>query len=260
MGEIIAIANQKGGVGKSTTAAALGDALRRGGAKVLYVDLDPQGNLTHSLCGVPSPEGLRLTDLMVKGGDIVHAIQHVKCGDLIASDTSLVGADITMTDALPRREFGLRSLLAPIQEAYDYMLIDTPPTLGLLALNSITASNSIIIPACPDIYSLQGIGQLFQTIEMVRRYYNPFAIIRGILLTRHDKREKLGREIGDLLERVAERIGTKVFNTVIRESVAIRNAQKARESIFDFDPTGHAAEDYKALADELTALTKKVME
>lgn len=260
MGEVIAVANQKGGVGKSTTVGALGDALRRKGERVLFVDFDPQGNLTHSLGGTPAKGSDRIADVMLRGTDVAMTIQHLEYGDLIASDSSLVGADITLTDSLPRREFGLRNAIAPIRDAYDYIIIDTPPTLGLLALNSLSACNSIIIPATSDIYSLQGIGQMYQTIEMVRRYYNPFVSISGILLTRFEGREILGREMSDLLTRVAQQIGSKVFDTRIRECIALRKAQRDRKSIFEYDPSGHGAEDYSALADELVGNGRKYID
>lgn len=249
MAEVIAVTNQKGGVGKSTTAWALGGGLALRGARVLYVDMDAQGNLTHSL-GADDEAPVGIMDVLLRGEDVRDAIVSTPQGDVVPSSSSLAGADITISNEAPQREFVLKRALAPIASSYDVIVIDTPPTLGVATVNALVASNGVIIPATADVYSVQGIGQLFQTVEAVRRYSNPFIKIRGILVTRHSDRTIIGREVAGILSQVATRIRTKMYGRAIRECVDIRSAQFNRRSIYDFAPDSHAAEDYMALTDE----------
>jgi len=247
MTRIIAVANQKGGTGKSTTAAALGAGLVLRGYKVLYVDLDAQGNLSYSLGATDT--GLSILDVLVGNTDALTALQHTQQGDIIASCAGLASADTVITST--GKEYKLREALAPIKGKYDFIIIDTAPALGILTVNALTACTWAIVPAQADIFSLQGIGQLYTTIDAVRRYCNPELTIKGILLTRHNSRTILSRDLTAMIEQTAERLHTKLFTTVIRETVTIKEAQASQQGIFDYSPKSNAAQDYGALLDEI---------
>ncbi len=247
--DIIAVINQKGGVGKSTTAHALLSGLFLKGFKVLGVDLDAQGNLTHT----SGARGTGSTAREILNGDITaaEAIQHTPSGDIIPSNRGLAGADSFITDT--GKEYRLREALEPLRCHYDYIIIDTPPALGILTINALTACNKVIIPAQADIYSLQGIGQLNDTIQPVKKYCNPGLQIAGILLTRYTPRAVLNRQIAELVNQMAESLGTKVFTATIRDGIAIREAQATQQSIFTYAPRAKVTADYKAFIDELIA-------
>lgn len=254
MAEILAVTNQKGGVGKSTTAAALGTRLSLAGHRVLFVDFDPQCNMTNSLGIGHDRSGPSLMDLLLAGSFDASAVVETVNGDLLAGDISLVGADITLTERVPVREHALRRVLDGAKELYDFVIIDTPPTLGLLTLNALTAATAAIVPAFADIYSLQGIFQLRQTVDMVRRYHNPTVNVLGIVLTRYDSRLVVTREVGRLLDGISAQTGLHIFDAKIRECADVAKAQLARRSIFDFAPKSNACEDYSALASEVCRL------
>ena len=243
MKQIIAIAAQKGGVGKSTTALAIGAGLSQRGYRVLYIDLDPQGNLSYVL----GRDGDRKSILDVLRGEkkANKAIYSINGGDLIASTPALSGADMELN-----KEDLLKKALYPLYEEYDYIIIDTPPSLGILTVQALTACTWVIIPTLADIFSLQGIGQMYQTISAVQQYTNPDLTIRGILLTRHT-RTILSRDILQMIEDTATQFGTVLFDTTIRENVALREAQASRRDIFNYAPKSNAAQDYQALIDEL---------
>lgn len=247
MTRIIAVANQKGGTGKSTTAAALGAGLVLRGYKVLYVDLDAQGNLSYSLGATDT--GLSILDVLVGNTDALTALQHTQQGDIIASCAGLASADTVITST--GKEYKLREALAPIKERYDFIIIDTAPALGILTVNALTACTWAIVPAQADIFSLQGIGQLHTTIDAVRRYCNPELTIKGILLTRYNARTILSKDLAAMIAQTAERLHTKLFTTAIRETIAIKEAQASQQGIFDYSPKSNAAQDYSALLDEI---------
>ena len=246
MTEILAIINQKGGVGKSTTAHALGAGLRRRRKRVLFVDLDAQGNLTYAL---NAPEtavsGMDVLQGSVSAGQAIIATPQ---GELLPHGPALAGADIALTDT--GKEFRLREALATVAVNYDYIIIDTPPALGILTINALTASSGAIIPAQADIFSLQGIGQLYATLCAVRKYTNPQLTIKGIVLTRYNARAVLSRDIADMLEETAQKLETVVFKTKIRECIALKESQVRREDIFTYGPKSNAALDYAALVKE----------
>ncbi|MDD3365341.1 MAG: AAA family ATPase, partial [Syntrophomonas sp.] len=191
MSRIITIATQKGGTGKTTTTHALGVGLIERGYKVLFIDLDPQGNLSYIL----QTEELKSTIYEVLTGKTKarDAIQHQQCGDIIPSSPALARANLELKNT--GKEYRLKETLQPIKDDYDYIIIDTPPSLGLLTINALTASDSVIIPSQADIFSLQGIGQLYSTIETIKKYTNPDLSIEGILLTRHNSRSILSRDL-----------------------------------------------------------------
>ena len=247
MTRIIAVANQKGGTGKSTTAAALGAGLILRGYKVLYIDLDAQGNLSYSLGAADT--GLTILDVLTGHAEARTALQHTEQGDVIASSPALASADTVIIST--GKEYKLREALAPIKEKYDFIIIDTAPALGILTVNALTACTWAIVPAQADIFSLQGIGQLHTTIDAIKRYCNPELTIKGILLTRHNSRTILSRDLATMIEQTAERLQTKLFTTTIRETVTIKEAQASQQGIFDYSPKSHAAQDYSALLDEI---------
>lgn len=245
--QVIAVINQKGGVGKSTTALAIGAGFILKGYKILYIDLDAQGNLSYTLRA--SNAGYNVMGVLQKPETVKGEIQNTEQGDVIASSPALSGADTLLTEI--GKEYRLREAIELIKDLYDYVIIDTPPALGILTINALTACNGIIIPAGADIYSLQGISQLKGTIETVKKYCNNSLEILGILLTRYNSRAIISREVAEMLEKTAKRLNTKLYDTKIRECTAIKEAQAMRESIFTYAPKSNATVDYKALTDEI---------
>lgn len=243
---IIAIANRKGGVGKSTTAAALVSGLTLKGYRVLAVDLDAQRNLTSTMSARVDSK----TALGVLTGDITakEAIRKTESGDIIPASKSLSGADAILTET--GKEYRLKEALEPVKEWYDYCIIDSPPALGILTVNALTAANSVIIPAQADIYSLEGIEDLQETIQPVRKYCNPTLEIQGILLTRYSPRSILSRDVTTLAEQLAEQLETSLFKATIREAVAVKEAQISQQSLFTYAPKAKVTEDYKAFIEE----------
>lgn len=244
--EVIAVINQKGGVGKSTTAHAIGAGLTLKGHRVLYVDLDAQGNLSYTLRA--DTNGLTAMELL-QGRNTQAAIQRTAQGDIIASSPSLAGADTIITAV--GKEYRLREALEPLGGLYDYCIIDTPPALGILTINALTACNGAIIPAQADIYSLQGISQLHTTIETVKQYCNPALTIKGIVLTRYNSRAIISREVADMIEQTAGQLQTKLYKAKIRECTAIKEAQATQQDIYSYAPRSNAAVDYTALIAEI---------
>jgi chromosome partitioning protein len=233
-------------VGKSTTAAALAAGLSLKGFSVLSIDLDAQGNMTYT-AGAKTDGA---TALEVLTGEVkpADAIQRTNNGDIIAANKSLAGADIFISDT--GKEYRLLEAFENMKDNYDYIIIDTPPALGILTVNALTACNNVVIPAQADIYSLQGIEQLSETIKPVKKYCNPNLNISGILLTRYNSRSILSREVAELAEQLASRLGTKLFKTTIREAIAVKEAQISRRSLFDYAPKAKVTADYSAFIAE----------
>ncbi len=244
---VIAVINQKGGVGKSTTALAIGAGFILKGYKTLHIDLDAQGNLSYTLKA--SNVGLNVMGVLQRPETIKEEIQTTEQGDIIASSPALSGADTVLTET--GKEYRLKEALEFIKGLYDYIIIDTPPALGILTINALTACGGIIIPAQADIYSLQGITQLKGTIETVKKYCNSSLKILGLLLTRYNSRAIISREVAEMLEQTAKQLNTKLYKAKIRECTAIKEAQALRESIFKYAPKSNAALDYKAFMEEL---------
>lgn len=247
MSRVYAVINQKGGVGKSTTAATLAAGLSLKGYKTLSIDLDAQGNLTYT-AGAKTNGATSLGVLTgeVKADD---AIQHTPSGDIIAANKALAGADAFIADT--GKEYRLKEALESLQPAYDYIIIDTPPALGILTINALTACNSVIIPAQADIYSLQGIEQLAETMKPVKKYCNQALQIEGILLTRYSPRSVLSREVAELAEQLAAKLGTKLFKTTIREAIAVKEAQISQQTLYSYAPKSKVTEDYTRFIQEL---------
>ncbi len=247
MSKVYTITNQKGGAGKTTTALALAAGLSLKGYSVLSIDLDAQSNMTYT-AGVRTDEATAL-GVLTREVETTAAIQHAESGDFIAASKALAGADAFITDT--GKEYRLKEALEPIQEEYDFIIIDTPPALGILTINALTACDSVIIPAQADIYSLQGIEQLAETIKPVKKYTNPALTIEGILLTRYSPRSVLSREVAELAEQIAGRMGTKLFKTTIREAVAVKEAQISQRSLYSYAPKAKVTEDYSRFIAEI---------
>ncbi|WP_332060208.1 ParA family protein [Streptococcus canis] len=247
--DVITVINQKGGVGKSTTALALGHGLQAKGKSVLFIDLDAQGNISYTLNG--NTDGYNALGILQRPETAPQEIQRTGLGDVIPSTPALSGADSILTAT--GKEYKLKEALEYISKAYsyDHVIIDTPPALGILTINALTASNYAIIPAQADIYSLQGITQLNNTIQVVKKYTNPKLKVLGIVLTRYNARATLTRELTDLLEKTAKDLDTKVFKTRIRENIAVKEAQAVKQSLYNYAPKSNASKDYTDLIDEI---------
>ena len=243
----IAILNQKGGVGKTTTAANFGVALTIKGYRVLYIDLDPQGNLSFIMGA--TVKGLTAINALQQDAPIADTIQRTAQGDIIASSPALTGADAVITTT--GKEYRLKEAIKPVKGSYDYCIIDTPPALGILTINALTACSGVIIPAQADIFSLQGISQLYDTIETVKRYCNPDLSIKGIVLTRYSPRAVISREVTELIGQTADQLKTKLYNVKIRECTAIKEAQVMKQAIYSYAPKSNASADYLELVAEI---------
>ena len=250
MAEIIAITNQKGGVGKTTTAAALIASLSEGGYRVLGVDLDPQGNLGFSL-GVDIENVHTMYEVFKKQLPIDQAICTATYGDLLASNILLSGVELECNK--PGREYMLKTELSLVSARYDYIIIDTPPALNLLTVNAYVSADKLIIPMAPEILSLLGVTQIKETIETVRQYYNPSLKVIGILLNKFNARLNLNRDVLELSQQIAQQLDTKVFESKIRQSVMVAEAPAHGESIVTYSPTCKPAMDFVALVDEILA-------
>jgi chromosome partitioning protein len=246
MGRVISFANQKGGVAKTTTTLNLGVALAEQGLKVLLIDLDPQGNLTMSQGLNPDTIERSMFDVLVHRLPIQEVVHHTEV-DLAVSSIDLAGAELALSSMIGR-ERALEKAIAPVRENYDYVLIDTPPSLGLLTINALVASNGVIVPVQCEYLSLRGLVQLENTLSMIRENLNPDVGIEGILPTMYDKRTLHSREAVEILQ---ENFGDLVFDTKIRKTVRYAEAPVKGTSVLKYDPSGKAAEAYRQLAKEV---------
>lgn len=250
MARVISVSNQKGGVGKTTTTCSIAAGLKRRGYRVLAVDLDPQGNLGFSV-GADTETSATIYDVLKGEVKTQFAIQKLPSMDLIISSILLSGIELEFTNS--GREYLLREALRPIEDLYDYILLDTPPALGILTINAFTASDSIVVPMLSDIFSLQGISQLNETVERVRKYCNPNIAIAGILLTKFNPRTRLGREVRGTAQLIADDFHIRLFDTYIHNSIAASEAQSVQKDIFSYSPHNRIAQDYNRFLDELLA-------
>lgn len=248
MAKIISITNQKGGVGKTTTTGAVAAGFKLKGYKVLCVDLDPQSNLSFS-AGAETEECPTIYEILKGEAKTSFSIQKMQSFDIISSNILLSGIELEFTQT--GREYLLKEALSSVKDKYDYIFLDTPPALSILTVNAFTASDYIIIPMLADIFSLQGIAQLSETIDRVRRYCNPNVKVEGIVLTKFNKRTILSREIKGTAELIAEQLNTEIFKTTIRSSVAVMEAQTNQQDIYNYSPKNGAAKDYMDLVEEL---------
>jgi len=246
MGRVISFANQKGGVAKTTTTLNLGVAFAEQGLKVLLIDLDPQGNLTMSQGLNPDSIERSMFDVLVHRLPLEEVIHHAEV-DLAVSSIDLAGAELALSSMIGR-ERALEKALAVVRDGYDYVLIDTPPSLGLLTINALVASNGVIVPVQCEYLSLRGLVQLENTLSMIRENLNPEVAIEGILPTMYDSRTLHAREAVEILQ---ENFGDLVFDTKIRKTVRYAEAPVKGTSVLKYDPSGSAAEAYRDLAKEV---------
>jgi len=244
--KVIAFANQKGGVAKTTTTLNLGVALSEKGHRVLLVDLDPQGNLSMSQGLNPDEIERSMFDVLVHKIPIQDVIEHREV-DLAVSSIDLAGAELSLSSMIGR-ERALEKALAPILDDYDFILIDTPPSLGLLTINALVAADGVIVPVQCEYLSLRGLVQLENTLMMIRENLNPKVEIVGILPTMFDRRLLHSKEAVEILK---ENFGPLVLNTKIRKTVRYAEAPVKGESVLKYDPTSEAAEMYRDLAKEV---------
>jgi chromosome partitioning protein len=246
LGRVISFANQKGGVAKTTTTLNLGVAFAEQNLRVLLVDLDPQGNLTMSQGLNPDTIERSMFDVLVHRLPLEEVIHRAEV-DLAVSSIDLAGAELALSSMIGR-ERALEKALGPVKDNYDYVLVDTPPSLGLLTINALVASNGVIVPVQCEYLSLRGLVQLENTLSMIRENLNPSVEIEGILPTMYDKRTLHSREAVEILQ---ENFGELVFDTKIRKTVRYAEAPVKGSSILKYDPSGNAAEAYRRLAKEV---------
>ncbi|MBB5183870.1 ParA family protein [Catenisphaera adipataccumulans] len=249
MGKVIAITNQKGGVGKTTTAINLSSCLSYKGKKVLIVDFDPQANATHGLLRLDEIHGENVYSVILEEQDIRRSIVHKKHPDLdiLPSNISLAGAELVMDKIDNGKERLLKNQLDQVKDDYDYIIIDCPPSLGLLTTNALTAADSVLIPVQCEYYALEGVTQLFLTIRLVQKTYKPDLKIEGILLTMFDVRTKLSVEVS---QEVRQNFRKQVYQTAIPRNVRLSEAPSRSQSIFEYDNACIGAKAYRALTEE----------
>lgn len=247
---VISVSNQKGGVGKTTTACNLAAGLKEKGYRVLLIDLDPQGNLGFSVGA--DADAATIYDVLKGSVNARFAVQKTDTADIIPSNILLSGIELEYTGT--GREYLLRDAVAPLHKYYDFILIDTPPALSILTINAFTASDSIIVPMLCDIFSLQGIAQLYDTVERIKKYSNSKLRISGILLLNANPKTHLSQEIRGTAEMISKDLNIPVFNTFIRKSVLVSEAQTAQESVLSYAPKNNASVDYRKFVNELLKL------
>lgn len=253
MGKIVAIANQKGGVGKTTTAINLSACLAKSGKKVLLIDIDPQGNATSGL-GIDKKKGNSVYSLLINGEDADKCIKKTKIKKLevIPSNIELAGAEIELVSMMAR-EYVLKNAIESLKDKYDYIFIDCPPSLGLITLNALSAADTVFIPIQCEFYALEGLGQLVNTINLVKKKLNPNLDIEGIVLTMFDPRRNLSMQVVD---EVKKHFKNKVYPVMIPRNVRLSEAPSHGLPIISYDSTSKGAESYIQLANEVIKRNK----
>lgn len=255
MSAIITVTNQKGGVGKTTASSALMDGLHSRGARVLGVDLDPQGSLGFCL-GLDIENCATVYDVLKGAKPIRDVIKESECGDILPSNILLSAAELEFNR--PGREFLLKNCLAEVEESYDYIIIDTPPALNVLTVNAYVAADGLIIPMAPEILSLLGVSQIRETIDTVRRCYNSRLRVLGIVLNKYNHRFTLNRDVLDMAEQIAVQLDTQVFQSRIRSGVAVAEAPAYGESVLSYAPDSKVARDFRLLINEIIRMYNPV--
>lgn len=254
MAYVISIVNQKGGVGKTTTAVNLGAFLAKKSKKVLIIDLDPQGNATSGYGFEKSSLQNTVYDLLVNEEDIANVITNtnVKNVDMCPTNINLAGAEVELVSAISRETI-LKRALEPVLDKYDYIIIDCPPSLGLLTINALTACEGVIVPIQGEYYALEGLAQLIDTINMIKKKLNPVIGIMGVVITMHDRRTQLTKQV---VEEVQKYFGDKVFKTFIPRNVRLAEAPSHGLTIDEYDAKSKGSIAYQALANEVIKRTK----
>ena len=247
MGKIITVANQKGGVGKTTTAINISASLAAAEKQILLIDIDPQANSSSGLSVFNQNPSIYEVLIGSKSINEVIIPSFMPFLNILPSNINLVGAEIEMVD-MENRETLLKERLAEISNKYDYIIIDCPPSLSLLTLNALSASNSVLIPVQCEYFALEGLGQLLNTIKIVKQNFNPKLSIEGVLLTMYDTRLRLSQQVS---EEVRKYFGEKVFNTIIHRNVRLSEAPSYGKPILLYDAVSSGAKNYIALASEI---------
>jgi chromosome partitioning protein len=249
LSRVFAIANQKGGVGKTTTAINLAASLAANDLRVLVIDSDPQGNATTGLGVAKDPDRSSLYQVLLEGLPARDAIQATELEGLhlISADKNLVGTDLELV-GIPNREFRLRQCIADIREEYRFVLIDCPPALDLLTLNALIAADSVLVPIQCEFFALEGVSELMDTIDRIRDSFQHALQVEGILLTMYDDRTNLTRQVAADLR---EFFGNQVFRTIIPRSIRLAEAPSFGKPILGYDPRSRGAESYIKLAKEI---------
>jgi chromosome partitioning protein len=257
VGKAIAVFNQKGGVGKTTTNVNLSACLAAMGKKILVVDIDPQGNTTSGFGIDKNTNAFTMYDLLIGNIDIHQCILSTKRDNLfiIPSSVQLAGAEIELTE-IEDRELRLKKALEKVKDEYAYIFIDCPPSLGLLTINSLTAVNSVLIPIQCEYYALEGVSQLMHTIELVRENLNPNLEVQGVVLSMFDGRTNLSIQVVD---EVKKYFRGKVYTTLVPRNVRLAEAPSYGKAIIEYDPKSRGAEAYTELAEEFLALEEEVI-
>lgn len=249
MARVLAISNQKGGVGKTTTSVNLAACLAADGHRTLLIDLDPQGNASSGL-GVEKNELTKtIYDVIVRGVPLAETYCRTVIDRLTVApaNTDLVGAELELTSAMAR-EHRLSDAIEVVLDDFEYIVIDCPPSLGLLTLNALTAATSVLVPLQSEYYALEGLGELTRTIQLIQRRLNPSLTWEGVVLTLHDSRNRLAQQVE---ADVREHLGTKVFETIIPRNVRLGEAPSFGEPILTYDPRARGAHAYRELSREL---------
>jgi len=251
MGKIIAIANQKGGVGKTTTSVNLGAGLAQVGKNVLLVDIDAQGNATTGVGIEKSELDQCIYNVLVEDADVQGVIQKTATEnlDVLPATIQLAGAEIELVPTISR-EVRLQRALQPVRDEYDYIIIDCPPSLGLLTINALTAADSVIIPVQCEYYALEGLSQLLNTVRLVQKHLNKNLAIQGVLLTMLDARTNLGIQV---IDEVKKYFRDKVYRSIIPRNVRLSEAPSHGKPIMQYDAKSRGAEVYIDLAEEVIA-------
>ncbi len=245
---IIVVANQKGGVGKTTTSHALTAGLAAKGYKVMGIDLDPQGNFSIA-CGSVNYNVPTVYELMKREVTVEEVIQRMKGGyDILPSNIMLAGAEQELLQT--GKEYRLKEIITPVVNNYDYIIIDTPPSLGVLTINAFTTASDILVPTTAGIFATTGINQLNETVKSVQRYCNPNLKIIGILFTRFNPRANISKQIKELTQQLSEYISAPIYKTYIRSAVVVEEAQANKTDIFDYAKKSTVSEDYKTFIEE----------
>lgn len=255
MGKVISICNQKGGVGKTTTAINLASIIAKKKNKVLLIDADPQGNATSGL-GLSKDSKFSTYDVLVNNVEINNTLQRTKIKglDICPTNMNLAGAEVELVKE-EDRVYKLKEKIDKVKDYYDFIFIDCPPSLGMITINALTGSDSVLIPIQCEYFALEGVGELLKTIDLVRKYYNSKLSIEGAVLTMYDPRTKLSNQV---VEQVKKYFDNKVFETLIPRNVRLSEAPSYGEPIVSYDPLSKGARSYTALAKEFLKKNTKI--
>ncbi len=249
MTKILSLVNQKGGVGKTTSSVNIAVSMAAAEIRTLLIDFDPQANATTGVSNLIKKNNYTIYDVLMRGTDINKALISTKFDhlDVIISENDLVGAEIELVNVMAR-EYQLKSLIKKLKRKYEYIIVDCPPSLGLLTINALAASNAVLIPIQCEYYALEGLGQLLNTIRLVQKHINPKLSIAGVLLTMYDSRLNLSKEVAD---EVREYFEEKLFNTVIHRNVRLGEAPSFGKPALLYDANSTGARNYMNLTEEI---------